>query len=290
MRFLVTTNGFIGAYLVNALAKDGHTVTAVYLQEPPLVEQGLKERVTLVRADIIHDDLECEKVDVVIHAASLEPDRFMKQNVRDFISANVNTTVNLAEYARRSRVRTFIYLSDTIVYGQHQVGTMTEESPLHPESVYAMSKHFAETVLAHYEGYFTPLVVRTPTVLGHGVFKNWLGDIMTQFKFSEDVYVYNAQAMYNNVIDIYELHRFIRHVSEKTDLLPGTVNLAADEPIKIEALVRFIAMSAGSISKLVKQDEKNDSLIVSIDRLKSVYGFQPKSVKEIVGQYFKDNS
>jgi nucleoside-diphosphate-sugar epimerase len=290
MRFLVSTNGFVGSYLVNALAQDGHTVIAVYLQEPPLIEQAHKERVTLVRADIIHDDLECEKVETVIHASSLEPDRFVKQNVRDFISANVNTTVNLAEYARRSRVKTFIYLSDTAVYGKHCVGTMTEDSPIHPESVYAMSKHFAETVLTHYQGYFVPLIVRTPPILGHGVFKSWLGDIMTQFKFNEDLYVYNAQALYNNIIDIYELYRFILHVSARGDLVAGTVNFAADEPLKIEALVRHVATQAGSISKLVKQDEKSESQIMAIDKLKTVYGFTPKTVKEIAGRYFQENS
>jgi nucleoside-diphosphate-sugar epimerase len=289
MRILVTTNGFIGSYLVNALAKDGHTVTAVYMQEPPLVEQTHKERVSVIRSDLVHDDLECEKSDIVIHASSVEPDRFVKQNVRDFISANVNTTVNLAEFARRSRTGMFIYLSDTAVYGKHVTGTLTEETSLQPESVYAMSKHFAESVLMHYQGYFTPVIVRTPTVLGHGIFKNWLGDIMTQFRFSDEVYVYNAQSLYNNVIDIYEVHRFISHIIAKMDLPAGIVNLAAEEPQKIEALVRFAAMQVGSISKLVKQDEKTDGRLISIDKLKNVYGFTPKTVKQIVAQYFKDN-
>jgi nucleoside-diphosphate-sugar epimerase len=73
------------------------------------------------------------------------------------------------------------------------------------------------------------------------------------------------------------------------DLPAGIVNLAAEEPQKIEALVRFAAMQVGSISKLVKQDEKTDGRLISIDKLKNVYGFTPKTVKQIVAQYFKDN-
>lgn len=289
MTFLVTTNGFVGSYLVNTLAKNGHTVTAVYSQEAPEIDPSVNASVTTIHADLAHHDLECDKADVIVHAAALEPERFVKQNVRDFLAANLTTTVNLAEFARRTRARVFVHLSDTAVYGKHPKEALTEESALNPENVYATSKLFAETALSYYAGCFVPLSVRVPVILGKGVYKNWLGDVLTQFKFSEEVFVYNAQALYNDVTDVYDVCRFVEHVAAMADIPGGVVNLAGDEPPKIEALLRHMSAQAGSISRLIKQDEKTDGKVMSLEKIKTVYGFKPRTVKEIVAQYFKDN-
>ena len=79
---------------------------------------------------------------------------------------NVLGAMHLAELAKRSQVKRFIYASSGSVYGVQDAERVTENLPLVPISVYNKTKMVAERVLLSYANTMDIYCVRPATVCG----------------------------------------------------------------------------------------------------------------------------
>lgn len=183
MKVLVTgANGFVGAALVQHLARSGHDVVA-HTRQPSTGQIGSSNRV--IR---IHGAFEAlaqwsgalQGCDAVVHAAArvhqvkdLEPDPLAA-----YRQANVQHTLALAHAAAAHQVKRFVFVSSVKVHGEWSVPAQPfkADDTLKAVDAYGISKQEAEVSLhamaAHCNMQVT--TVRPPLVYGPGVKANFL--------------------------------------------------------------------------------------------------------------------
>jgi len=174
-RVLVTGNlGYVGSVLTPALRARGYVVTGYdtgyYAGFPPLGamdgtypdRQIMKDVRDIERADL-------DGVDAVVHLAALSNDPLgaLRPGVTERI--NYGGTMRVAELAKASGVRRFVYASSQSMYGVADTTSEVEEdaSAKNPVTAYARTKWEAEQALVTLEGHgFEPVFLRPSTVFG----------------------------------------------------------------------------------------------------------------------------
>lgn len=154
MKILITgSNGFIGSYFVR---KYGNTDT---FQKFSFLQDNF-------------DALKLNEVDAVLHLSALVH-QMDGASAEAYERINVVQTLDLAQKAKQSGVKHFIFMSTVKVYGEESENIYTETSECHPEDPYGKSKLRAEHQLQELEDeLFKVSIVRTPIVYGFGVKAN----------------------------------------------------------------------------------------------------------------------
>lgn len=286
MRILVTGGGgFIGQGLVQSMAARGHDVVATYRSHKP---ERLAEdtNVACVQLDLADGLGAVPPVDAVIHAAAhthLVPD----STADDYIRSNVQGTRNLVAWARKSGVRYLINLSTLSVYGELPAGELTEETPLYRPGLYGATKYLCELTVAEAAKDFGSVSIRLPGVVAPGYFTPWIGQVLRRALAGEEIVVYNADAPFNNIVDVEELGRFIAHALKTPSAGSEMINLAASDPLPIGELVGTIVAEAGSASRVSSGDARKPSFSIVTERVKRIFAFHPASTREMVRRYVR---
>jgi nucleoside-diphosphate-sugar epimerase len=171
MRVLVTgSDGYIGSVLVQVLQDAGHDVVGLdtcfmsnrkFLREPPDYE--------LVKGDI--RDVEASSMmgfDAICHLAALSNDPAGELNASITDEINYGGSLHLAQLAKSTGVKRFLYSSSCSIYGAGDVSDhLSEEAQFNPVSAYALSKVKAEADLSKLaDDHFSPVFLRNATAYG----------------------------------------------------------------------------------------------------------------------------
>ena len=171
MRVLLTgCEGYLGALLGPALLRHGHDVigldTGFYREGTLYRASGVFPRtVTKDTRNISVEDL--RGLDAIIHLAELSNDPLGQLSPKITNEINHRGSVRLAEMAKRSGVRRFVYFSSCSVYGVSDRELVDEESPTNPQTAYAVCKTLVErdvSLLA--DRLFCPVFLRNATAYG----------------------------------------------------------------------------------------------------------------------------
>lgn len=148
--------GFIGSTLVEALLKQGHTVTAVdcftdyyeeNLKRRNLEVAQLSARFRLIEADLATCEVGplLDGVDVVYHQAAQPGVRLSWDDFHAYTERNILATQRLLEAARsQPSLKRLVYASSSSVYGNAVAYPVSETTPTHPVSPYGVTKLAAE--------------------------------------------------------------------------------------------------------------------------------------------------
>ena len=288
MKILVTgSGGLIGQSLTEALLADGHAVVAAYRTSPPAL--AASDRLRTVRLDLARPVRGLEPVDVVIHAAA-HTHLIPGSTAWDYVRSNVLGTLHLMEYARAMRPKVVICFSTMSVYGEVAVEELDEETALNRPELYGASKYLAELIAREAGGTFPALCVRLPGVVGRGYFTPWIGSMLRAAIRHEPIRIYNPGALFNNIVDLQEITRFIAHLIERGVTGCNLVNLAASEPMRIRDVVALLRSLTGSQSEVVVMDRaEKRSFVISTARLRDRLGFAPSTTREILQRYVTEN-
>lgn len=161
--------GFLPSYLVDALAYANREL----LDEPCRIlcldnmVTGVGARLAHLtdRPDVafIHHDLvypfdPAERIDHIVHAASIASPTWYRRHPLETIDVNVGGTRHLLELARQQDVRSMLYLSSSEIYGDPPrdkvptaEGYWGHVSCTGPRACYDESKRLAETLCATYQ-------------------------------------------------------------------------------------------------------------------------------------------
>jgi nucleoside-diphosphate-sugar epimerase len=170
MRILVTGGaGFIGSHLTEKLSQLNHRVTVIdsmsdFLYPTENKRENIRlfdlEKVIFKEADLTVDDLE-ELVtgqDVVINLAAIPGLVKSWSHIEAYMSANVLGLGRLLEACKNAKIKRFIQISTSSVYGKNANGD--EDSKKEPYSPYGVSKLAAENLARAYEANFNlPVVI-----------------------------------------------------------------------------------------------------------------------------------
>jgi NAD dependent epimerase/dehydratase len=171
---LVTgAGGFIGSHLAEKLARQGGSVRA-FVRYTSRGDHGWLESIdphVLGDIDVFRGDLAnpeavaaaVEGREVVLHLGALIPIPYSYRHPREFVTANVEGTLNVLEAARRAGVSRIVHASTSEVYGTAQSVPIHEDHRLHPQSPYAATKVAADQIALSYQRSFgTPVVIVRP--------------------------------------------------------------------------------------------------------------------------------
>lgn len=122
------------------------------------------------------DQINFENVDAVVHMAGIAHSKGV--DPKDYLKTNTELTIKIAEKAKQSGVRHFVFLSTIKVFGNdglivNQPQILTENTPINPVDPYGTSKALAEKGLLSIEGpgfnvaFIRPSMVYGPRVRGN---------------------------------------------------------------------------------------------------------------------------
>lgn len=174
MKILITGGtGFIGSRLAIASQERGHEVeslgqtnTQAERENHQLLEK-LGIRTTL--GSILEKDKLVELAqgcDVVFHLAAAQHEA----NVPDehFYNVNVEGTRNMLEAGVQAGVKRFVHASTIGVYGSAMEGSLDENTPLHPNNIYGVTKLEGEQLALSFNERLPVSVVRVSETYGPG--------------------------------------------------------------------------------------------------------------------------
>src|SRR5437762_1546510 len=146
--------GYIGSALLPKLLARGHRVRVLdrlFYGFDPIRDVINHPNLEIVQADFRRVDklVECmQDVDAVIHLGAIVGDPACALDRDLTIEVNLMATRTIAEVAKGYGIRRFIFASTCSVYGASKEDELlTEDSPLNPVSLYAITKLASEKVL-----------------------------------------------------------------------------------------------------------------------------------------------
>ncbi len=154
MRILVTGGaGYIGSHTAKLLVERGEQPVVIdnlstgrrdAVRWCPLIEGDIGD------IDLVRKVLRDHQIEAVIHfAASIAVGESM-QNPRKYFRNNVGASLNLLEAMLAEDVRTMVYSSSCVIYGEPQYMPLDERHPAGPINPYGETKQFIEHVLRWY--------------------------------------------------------------------------------------------------------------------------------------------
>lgn len=147
------SSGFIGNYFINKYKNKYNIKTFSFLKD-----------------DI--NSLDCNGIAIVFHLSALVH-QMGGASASEYKRVNVTQTLNIAQKAKESGIKQFVFMSTVKVYGEETTRKYTENSICSPKDEYGKSKFTAELELRKLEDEnFKVSIIRTPIVYGYGVKAN----------------------------------------------------------------------------------------------------------------------
>ena len=167
--------GFIGSHLIETLLKKTSSRVVCIdnfddAYDPRLKQRNIKSflknrRFILYKKDIrdltaIRKIFKKEKPDAIVHLAAKADTRKAVLSPYEYISVNIEGTLNLLECAREFGIKKFVFISSSSIYGNKNSAPFSEEDQTDfPLSPYGASKKAAEILIyTYYHNFNLPAV------------------------------------------------------------------------------------------------------------------------------------
>ncbi len=286
--FVTGGAGFIGSEVVRQISNsDGNTVIFDnFSSGKKRYVEGFKN-VKIVKGDIQNRDSisrALKSCDYVINLAALPfiPDSY--HYPQEFFNVNTNGTLNVVlEAIKQKRIKNFVHISTSEVYGTARKNPMDEEHPTLPQSTYAVSKLAADRAVftIHKENNFPAVIIRPFNSFGPRITQPYIiPEIIIQLLRG------NGKVTLGNI----ESQRDFTFVSDtargiitslfKDKAIGETINLGSNRTYKIKQIVKVIASIIGKKS-LITLDKKRirpydvNKLLCDNSKAKRILGWEP---------------
>src|SRR3990167_5686775 len=181
MKILITGGaGFLGLHLAKFLNKKGWDITLLDIAD--FDKREYPSKCILIKGDIRNKrliDKVSQEMDIVIHAAAALP----LWRAKEIFEINIKGTRNLLQAAVKNKVKRFVFISSTAVYGVPKRHPIFEDDPLLGVGAYGESKIQAEKLCEDYRKRgLSVTIIRPKTFVGThrlGVFEilfDWIND------------------------------------------------------------------------------------------------------------------
>jgi len=253
VRSLVTGGaGFIGSHLVDALMKEGGTLTIL-----DNLSTGFKGNIapwighpnftfmlgdSLNRRDIRRAMKNCE---LVFHLAANPEVRVGPVNTRIDFEQNILATYNILEGMRKSKTaKTIVFTSTSTVYGDTTIlPTPEDHGPLKPISLYGASKLACEALISAYCNTFNMrgVIYRLANMIGsrsrHGVIWDFIHKLTKNPKRLEILGDGTQTKSYLMVDECISAMLFgLEHASERVEIY----NIGSEDQISVAEIAKIV--------------------------------------------------
>ena len=239
MRLVVTgASGFVGSALLESrTAEPGDVISAVSRSAPTIKAPNIEHlALDLSRSD--WTDSLPHSADVVIHLAQSLHYRAFPDRGRDMVELNIGATVALADWARRSGVKRFVFASTGNVYPTNVGRPLTEEDAPRPTSMYGATKLSAELLLEQYQRSFEIVLMRMFAIYGPGQKDMLIPTMANRIAKGEEITLAQNVGVVLNPLFVADCARIIGDLMT-TDLTQRVerVNLAGPEMVSLAGIV-----------------------------------------------------
>jgi UDP-glucose 4-epimerase len=275
-RVLVTGGyGYIGGRLVQALASDkAFSVTIA----GRLVRRSLPGVLTMAVDWHNSASLEtaCRAQDAVVHLAAMNEPDCEKEPVLA-LRSNGLATLMLLQAAQSARVKRFVYVSTSKVFGANPTGMIDESTVPHPENHYAITHRLAEDYVlsAHDKGQLQGIVLRLSNSLGAPAdpgINAWMliaNDFCCQAATTKRIALKSSGFAWRNFIAMADTVAAVRHaLTMSPDLLSnGLFHLGGPETLRIWDLALRIARRADKMFEQSTKVERASEQSATVHRM-----------------------
>jgi UDP-glucuronate 4-epimerase len=335
MKYLVTgTAGFIGFHVALYLLNRGESVVGVdnindyydvNLKYQRLAECGIDRgnvsdnkkavsskypeysfyKMDLADKAVLMDIFEKEKIDVVINLAAQAGVRYSLTNPDAYITANIQSFLNILEACRAYPVKHLVYASSSSVYGANtKMPFSTSDNIDHPVSLYAATKKSNELMAHTYSHLFN---IPTTGLRFFTVYGPWGRPDMALFLFiqaiekGQPIQVFNHGKMKRDFTYIDDIVEGIIRVADRPakpnpewtgqDPDPGSsyapfkvYNIGNSQPVELMDYIGALekAMGKEAIKNMLPlQPGDVPSTYADVTDLKRDTGYQPQTSVEV---------
>lgn len=315
MKVLVTgAAGFIGSNFIHYLVKNRPSwkITALdlltYAGNIENISSVLDEKLISFEKTDIRDSIainilfEREKFDLVFHlAAESHVDRSIHSAI-DFVTTNVVGTQTLLDAARKNKVSRFVHISTDEVYGSlGPTGRFYESTPLDPSSPYSASKASSDLLVLATGRTFGVDVVVTRCTNNYGPYQfpeKLIPLFVTNLVEGKKVPLYGDGMNVRSWLYVTDHCEAILLVGEKGQSgdvynIGGTEEAEIPNKIVTDTILEILGKDSSLIEWVADRPAHDRRYAVSIDKIKSELGWQPKTdfntgLKDTV-KWFLDN-
>jgi UDP-glucose 4-epimerase len=270
--------------LVRFLAQSNHDAVSIDIKKSPYTQHvgSIAER-SVVREHV-------QRVDVVLHTATLHKPHIATHTRQDFVDTNITGTLILLEEAAAAGVKSFIYTSTTSTFGRAlrppegaPAAWITEDVTCLPKNIYGATKLSAEHLceVFQWRSGLPCIVLRTSRF-----FPEEDDDKSARQAFNEDNLKIN-EFLYRRVDieDVVSAHMLA--IEKATDIGFGRYIISATSPFSRDDLRELRTDAASVVRRYVPGYEREYakrgwSMVSSIDRVyvneraRTQLGWQPR--------------
>ncbi len=278
MNILVTgISGLLGSHTAEKLVEQGHRVWGLSRTPPTSMLHNVDYFILDIADKIPH--LLYDNFDICIHTAAFMPlnnDLLMQENC---IKINTLGTYNLLNYIlKKNKSCFFINVSTVYVYTPNPDGDVTEISAENPETLYGLSKLFADNICNNF-----PI---NSTILR---FSCLYDDKKIAQKHQPALYDFIHRAQRNEEIIIrgnLNRKRNYLHINDAVQAIlctiaqkkTGIYNIASDENLSLMEIAKTIVNTVGSSSNLLRDPSREiyaPFRSIGIEKARHELGFSP---------------
>lgn len=255
-RIIITgANGFTGKYLLTELNRYGFCVTGTWHISPPDNEDKIVWRqIDLLMYDECEQLINTETPDAIIHLAAQNSIITAKGNPRQTIENNVIGAVNILEAVRASQrpIKCILAGSAAIYDAVKGDVLITEEMPVRPRNLYAVTKVFQEQAAERFCADYGMNIVCTRPFNYSGRLQAetcFLPSLCRQISEIADgrhdpVLTLGNLNVSRDFLDVRDVVSAYRLLLE--DNVPGGIyNIASEKSIKLIDIVNYLCRKAG---------------------------------------------
>ena len=293
--------GFVGSHLVEALLKQGKTITVIddFSNGSWNNLSAISDKIKVIKFDIVNKDwssLMDLKPDVMFHLAT-HPRSFSLQDPIKNADVNVIGMINVLDFAKKKNSK-LIYTSNSGICGDPQFLPVTEEHPIDCKTPYDANKligeHYAKIYQKIYGLYIT--IFRLATVYGERQIVNedlgWrpiIPNLVKKLEQNETPIINWDGEQTRDLIYVKDVADCLIKGSESTDQNGEMFLLSTNKETSVNEALRVISEVTGK-NIVPKYTEKNPGdirrMVLSYEKAKKAFGYSPKvSLKEGVTRY-----
>lgn len=282
--------GFIGSNFVSAIAKDNRVTVFDNFASSVVTMKYLNsvKNVTAIRGDILDEkklDSVMKGIDVVVHFA-VSCVRVSLSRPRHTHDVNATGTLKTLLAAKKARVKRFIYISSSEVYGTAKGTKINEFHSIEPTTVYGMSKYVGELYTKHFndrEGLPTMIVRPFNTYGPRCHFDGVYGEVIPRFVIralnGKQPIIFGKGTQTRDFTFITDTVDGIIKASQCDELVGHAVNIAYGQEISVLDIAKIVCKETGlPLRPIMKPARPNDVArhFADISKAKKLLSYRPE--------------
>jgi UDP-glucose 4-epimerase len=194
-------------------------------------------------------DNACKGILCVIHLAALNSES-CENNPEFALTINVLGVLKTLTYAKKNKVKKFLYFSTSHVYGDSSSTKMLETTCTKPNNHYSLTHEMAENYVIKFneKNKFNTTVFRLTNIVGYPLSKNnncWMlivNDLCKKIATGKKAFVHSNRKTERDFVSMQDVLNAVMYVYEiKINLLGGEViNISSGENRTLESISKLI--------------------------------------------------